>query len=244
MKIVDRQSKYQKILLEKVGGHTILWLDNHLQFDTRYERHYHELLADVPLLLAKQIRTVLVMGGGDGLAARQILRHRGVGVVVNVELDGEMVKLARNELRDLSEGSFFNKRVKVVVGDAYKWVRRLPKKSFDVVMADFPANTSPELSKLYSKHFYRWVHELMAPGGVFVTQVSEGDETSAWIQRALADIFGYAGRVTLVASKWTEQFVYASDQDFSQKRSMPSAPTAMEAAGKLKSGEDVVIRVN
>ena len=244
MKVVDKQSKFQKIILEDVGDQTILWLDGYLQFDTRYERDYHELIMDVPLLLARHARTVLIMGGGDGLAARQALAYPTVKMIVNVELDPEMVAIARKELVKLNRGSFLDERVTVVVGDAYKIIQSLPKRGFDVIAADFPADTSREIHKLYSDTLYMWVKERLAPGGVFVTQVSEGPKISAKIEKRLWHIFGHSARVTLAEQDWIEQFVYASEEPLSQKRANDAAIVAMDAAKKLTHSSDVVVNVS
>ncbi len=232
--LLDRQSRIQRIYLEQAPeGHLILYLDGFIQFDTRFEDAYHEFLADVPMMLAKQIRTVLIMGGGDGLAAREILNH-SPRRVFNIELDPEMVAVAKSKpIVDLNRGSFTNKRVRVIMGDAYRWVKKLPPAGFDVVIADFPANTNWEIAKLYSRTFYKKVRCLVAPGGIFVTQVSEGAVASERIRRILAELFGHAA--TLRAELWKglgEEFVYASDEPFTVRRSGP--PRATIAARRIQ----------
>ncbi len=155
VEILKYKSPFQEILLERTpDGHYRLWLDEYIQFDTKYEAAYHQLLVDLPLAFARHTRTVLIMGGGDGLGAREALKYP-VRLVVNVELDPAMIAIAKQPpLTDLNRGSFYDRRVRVIAGDALRWVERLPKNSFDVVIADFPAATSPAIKKLYSKSYY------------------------------------------------------------------------------------------
>src|SRR5689334_13712355 len=138
-----KQTPYQRIVLTQARSGVSLFLDGNLQFASIDEYRYHEALVHPAFAVAKRKESVLVLGGGDGLAVREILRHPEVKSVTLVDLDKGMTDLARELplLRDLNERSFFDPRVRVVNDDAMVWITEdhqdVPKK-FDVVIVDFP----------------------------------------------------------------------------------------------------------
>ena len=147
-----------------------LFLNGDLQFSSIDEYRYHEAL--VHPAMAGPHRRVLVMGGGDGLALREVLRYPDVEEVTLVELDPAVLRLAREDhrLARLNERSLADPRVEVVEADAFSWVRTAPD-PFDVVIADFPDPEDPATAKLYSVEFYGIVsHRVLAPGGRLVVQ--------------------------------------------------------------------------
>jgi spermidine synthase len=121
------------------------------------------------------MENVLVLGGGDGLAVREILRHPEVKSVTLVDLDSGMTDLARELplLRELNERSFFDPRVRVINDDAMVWIAEdhpdIPKR-FDVVIVDFPDPNNFALGKLYTVRFYKLLRERVADGGVIAVQ--------------------------------------------------------------------------
>ena len=119
--IAYRQSAYQEIVVTRRGGDMRLYLDGGLQFSTRDEYRYTESL--VYPVLGAGARSVLVLGGGDGLAARELLRMPGVEKIVQVELDPAVIELARGSMRYANGGSLDNPRVQIVTGDAMSWLR-------------------------------------------------------------------------------------------------------------------------
>ncbi|WP_299412984.1 polyamine aminopropyltransferase [Acaryochloris sp. IP29b_bin.148] len=172
--IVSRiQSTYQRIVLTRSGNDTRLYLDGDLQLSTVDEYRYHEALVHPALSSNIQRRQVLVLGAGDGMALREILKWPEVEKVVLVELDPAVVKLARQYpvLADGNAHALDNPRVEVVFGDAFRLAPQLPN-TFDVIIADFPDPDRPALAKLYSQGFYRQLFARLAPDGIFVTQAS------------------------------------------------------------------------
>ncbi len=170
--IFSKRSKYQEIVLTRNGNDFRLYLDGSLQFSSIDEYRYHEMLVLPSLSLAgKHNKRVLVLGGGDGLAVKEALRFGGVESVTLVELDEYMVNLAKNNpsLRMINDSSLLDERVKIVIGDAYDFLRTR-KDKYDVIIADFPDPHDETISKLYTVEFYRMVKNDLAPGGVFVTQ--------------------------------------------------------------------------
>ncbi|HEX2313742.1 MAG TPA: polyamine aminopropyltransferase [Thermomonospora sp.] len=150
-----------------------LFLNGDLQFSSVDEYRYHEAL--VHPALAGTRGEVLVLGGGDGLALREVLRYRDVRRVTLVELDPEMVRLARTykELKELNRGAFEDPRVRVVNADGFSWLREVVASGsarFDAVVVDFPDPDDVSTAKLYSLEFYGLLKRALAPGGRFVVQ--------------------------------------------------------------------------
>jgi spermidine synthase len=170
-----KQTAYQRIVLTQARSGVSLFLDGNLQFASIDEYRYHEALVHPAFSVAERKENVLVLGGGDGLAVREILRHPEVKSVTLVDLDKGMTALARELplLRELNKSSLFDPRVRVVNDDAMVWIAQdhadIPKK-FDVVIVDFPDPNNFALGKLYTVRFYRLLLERLAEGGVVSVQ--------------------------------------------------------------------------
>ena len=190
--IACRQSAYQEIVVTRRGNDMRLYLDGGLQFSTRDEYRYTESL--VYPALGAGAHSVLVLGGGDGLAARELLRTPGVDKIVQVELDPAVVELARSTMRYANGGSLDNPRVHVVTGDAMKWLRDTTSPSFDAIIVDLPDPDTPVLGRLYSTEFYALVSRALAPGGLMVVQSGSPYSTPIAFWRTISTITaaGYA----------------------------------------------------
>jgi spermidine synthase len=168
----SERTKYQEIVLTRslVGGDVRLFLNGDLQFSSRDEYRYHEALVH-PAMAGHHAR-VLVLGGGDALALREILRYPDVREVTEVELDARMLALARHDprLTALNDHALDDPRVRTVVADAFTWLRSAPPESFDVVIADFPDPDDAALAKLYSVELYGLIRRVLAPTGRVVVQ--------------------------------------------------------------------------
>ena len=167
------QSRYQRIVTTKALGGMQLFLNGNLQFSAADETRYHEALVHPAMAAAKQARRVLIGGGGDGLAAREVLRWPDVSEVVLVDLDSAVTHLANThpELKELNRGSLRDPRVRVVHQDAFTWTAQASG-LFDVAILDFPDPTNYSLSKLYTRAFYRRIERLLSPRGIMVVQAS------------------------------------------------------------------------
>jgi spermidine synthase len=174
------------------GNDMRLYLDGGLQFSTRDEYRYTESL--VYPALGEGARSVLVLGGGDGLAARELLRQPGVDKIVQVELDPAVIELARTTMRSANGGSLDNSRVEVVTADAMTWLRGRHSGSFDAVIVDLPDPDTPVLGRLYSTEFYALVSRALAPGGLMVAQAGSPYATPIAFWRTVSTIeaAGYA----------------------------------------------------
>lgn len=187
-----QQTRHQRIVLTRRSNDLRLFLDGNLQFSSLDEYRYHEALVHPALALHPQPRRVLVLGAGDGLAVREVLRWPAVKRIDLVELDDQMLRLARRHpiLRRLNGGSLDNPRVHVHVGDAFQLVRHLEGR-FDVVIADFPDPATAPLARLYSVSFYGRLLGRLAPDGLLVTQASTpffAPKVMASIRATLAEL--------------------------------------------------------
>ena len=170
--VLAKTSAYQRIVLTRAGQHFQLFLNGNLQFSSSDEYRYHEALVHPALALVPGARRVLVLGGGDGLAVREILKHPQVAEIVLVDLDPEMTRLARENplMRDLNQGSLSSPRVQVVNADAFVWLADAPPSRFDAAFVDFPDPHNFSLGKLYTRHFYARLRQRLDPDGVVAVQ--------------------------------------------------------------------------
>ncbi len=195
-----RRSRFQEIVLcEEDDGHINLTLDGVWQFRSQEEFIFHELLADSPIILAKNLARVLILGGGDGLAARNVLRYPEVGEVVLCELDPDVLEMTQTvpAMRQLSEDSLADPRVTVVAADALDFIGG-DLSTQDVIICDFPAATRDELRELFSSNFFSRLLRLAHDDTVIATQISQ-DPSGFWpIDEALSHSFSW--RMPLLAS--------------------------------------------
>ncbi len=169
--IFARDTRYQRVVLTAWRDDLRLFLNGHLQFSSRDEYRYHEALVHPGLAALPAARRVLVLGGGDGLAAREVLRHPQVREVVLVDLDAEVTGLFGRHPRlvALNGGSLRDPRVRVVNADAFRWLEGNAAQ-FDFVVVDFPDPSNYAVGKLYTVAFYELLRRHVRPGGLVVVQ--------------------------------------------------------------------------
>lgn len=162
---------YQRIVLTRWNDDVRLFLNGNLQFSSRDEYRYHEALVHPGLAALPQARRVLVLGGGDGLAVREVLRYPNLESVTLVELDPAMTRLFRDteRTRGLNGGALADRRVRVVNADAMVWLEE-NRDSYDFIVADFPDPTNFAIGKLYTTAFYRLLGHRLAEDGLLVIQ--------------------------------------------------------------------------
>ncbi|MDQ7004688.1 MAG: polyamine aminopropyltransferase [Ghiorsea sp.] len=172
--VFSEQTRYQRIVLTKHRDDIRLFLNGNLQFSSLDEYRYHESLVHVPLSLhAKPVRRVLLLGAGDGLAVRELLKYPFIEEIVLVDLDKEIIKLAKENpyVSDLNQHSLSSSKVKVVISDAFSYLNQ-NEKLFDFIISDLPDPNNQELARLYSKQFYRLLRHHLSEDGLFVTQAT------------------------------------------------------------------------
>jgi spermidine synthase len=169
--IFSRNTRYQRIVLTRWKDDLRLFLNSHLQFSSRDEYRYHEALVHPGLAALPGARRVLVLGGGDGLAVREILKYQTVQDVTLVDLDPEMTRLFSTHpvLAGLNQHALTAPRVHVINDDAFRWLDG-NQESYDFIVADFPDPTSYSLGKLFTTTFYRLAAKHLAAGGLLVVQ--------------------------------------------------------------------------
>ena len=162
---------YQRIALTRNGDDLRLYLNGNLQFSSRDEYRYHEALVHPAMGRVANPASVLILGGGDGLAAREVLRHPDVRRLTLVDLDPAMTRLFSTSamLTRLNKGSLRDPRMTVINADAFRWLREATGR-YDVVIIDFPDPVDFSVGKLYTDAFYREIARVLAPGGIVTVQ--------------------------------------------------------------------------
>lgn len=169
--ILSRDTRYQRIVLTRWKDDVRLFLSSHLQFSSRDEYRYHEALVHPGLAALPGARRVLVLGGGDGLAVREVLKYPGVATITLVDLDPEITRLfsTNTMLTSINANSLRSPKVRIVNEDAFPWLDR-NREMFDFVVVDFPDPTNFSLGKLYTTAFYRLLARHVSVGGSIVVQ--------------------------------------------------------------------------
>ncbi len=171
--VYQEQSRYQRIVITRWRDHHWLYLDGNEQFSSFDEERYHEPLVHPALALHPAPRRVLILGGGDGLAAREVLKVTAVETVTLVDLDPAMTELGRRHpvLTALNRGALDDPRLRLINHDALAYLEESTE-YFDVVLIDLPDPKTVSLARLYSRPFYQLVWHHLSPGGVMVTQAT------------------------------------------------------------------------
>ncbi|MBN2430406.1 MAG: polyamine aminopropyltransferase [Acidobacteria bacterium] len=167
------RSQYQRIVLTRWRDDIRLFLNGHLQFCSLDEARYHEALVMPALEACPRARDVLILGGGDGLAAREVLKYEQVRRIVLVDIDPLMTRLGRTrrELVHLNGGALNSAKVRIRNEDAFKFLEQ-DRGFYDVILADLPDPSSETLAKLYSRSFYALCLRRLRPAGVLATQAT------------------------------------------------------------------------
>lgn len=158
--VYSKSSSYQRIVITRGRAGFQLFLNGNLQFSSTDEYRYHEALVHPAMLLSSNPRRVLVLGGGDGLAVREILKYPSVEHVMLVDLDPDMTELSSRFplLAELNERALKDPRVEVVNEDAFIWVEGTGE-PYDAAIIDFPDPNTFALGKLYTTRFYRMLRK-------------------------------------------------------------------------------------
>ena len=195
--IYQEQTPYQRIVLTEWKGNYWFYLNGNLQLSSFDEWMYHEPLVHPAMELAQEAQHVLVLGGGDGCAVREVLKYPTVRKVTMVDLDPAVTRLAQEHYAFLSmnKGALKDERVEIINADAFSYMEKT-EKYYDAIIVDFPDPKSIELGRLYSQEFYRICYNHLRPRGVFITQAgSPYYATKAF--RCIEKTIGAAGFHTL-----------------------------------------------
>lgn len=168
--IFSTQTEYQKIVVTRHKDDVRLFIDGNLQFSSSDEYRYHEALIHVPMAQVQNPQRILILGGGDGLAARELLKYEGVEITL-VDLDKAITDLASTNpvLTKLNEHSLTDPRVTIINDDAFKFLEQT-NHIYDVIVIDLPDPNNATLVKLYSNIFYRLGYKALGENGIMVVQ--------------------------------------------------------------------------
>lgn len=164
-------SPYQRIVITRNKKELRLFLNGNLQFSSADEYRYHEALVHPAAAAVKDPKQVLVLGGGDGLAVRELLKYPSVEHITLVDLDAAMTRLFKSNdmLLKINHNSLADGKVNVINADAFGWLRN-NRQPFDLIIIDFPDPSNFSVGKLYTNTFYRLVYGALAPHGIAVIQ--------------------------------------------------------------------------
>jgi spermidine synthase len=171
--VYSETSAYQRVVVTSSPAGVRLFLNGNLQFHSRDEYRYHEALVHPALAAHGAPRRVLVLGGGDGMAVREVLRYASVERVTLVELDPHMTQLFSTAplLRGLNADALRSPRVRIVNADAFAWLEQNDE-TFDAIVVDFPDPTNFSIGKLYTRSFYELIERRLAASGYAVVQTT------------------------------------------------------------------------
>jgi spermidine synthase len=171
--IYSQQTPYQKIIVTANHGRIQFYINGAIQFDSIDEHRYHESLVHPSMMTAKSHENILIIGGGDGMALREVLKYNDVKNITLVDLDPAITTLFKDNptLSKLNDNAYDNSKVTVINQDAWKYIERA-KVLYDVIILDLPDPNNLSLSRLYSQTFYQLLKGQLSKSGVMVTQAS------------------------------------------------------------------------
>lgn len=194
--VYSAQTPYQKLVVTRstTTREQRLYIDGHIQFSSRDEYRYHEYLVHPVMSIAGSRERVLVLGGGDGLAVREVLKYAGVKSIHLVDIDPEMTRIGRElpVLQRMNKKSLWSDKVEVFNDDAFSFINKAGV-AYDRVIIDMPDPHNEAINKLYSREFYTMIKRRLAPGALVVTQSASPFFTRSvyWcIESTLAEVFG------------------------------------------------------
>lgn len=171
--IYNEQTDYQQVILTKEQGDLRLFLDGQLQFSSEDEYRYHEVLVHTPMATSSSKNKVLVLGGGDGLALRELQKYDEVESMTLVDLDPRVTEIGKtnHELTSLNKDAFQDDRVEIINTDAFQFLKK-GQTLYDVILVDLPDPNNESLNKLYTLEFYQLLRNHLRPGGSIMIQAT------------------------------------------------------------------------
>lgn len=227
--VYTKSTPYQRIVLTRWRDDYRLYLNGNLQFSSRDEYRYHEALVHPALTTLPKARDILVLGGGDGMAVRELLKYPQIENITLVDLDPQMTEMFKQDkvLSKLNNQSLNSSKVNIVNADALRWLEQQAD-SYDAIVVDFPDPTNYALGKLYTVTFYKMLQRHLRPHGLAVVQTTSPlyAPTSYWMVHNTAREAGFSTTAyhALVPSFGEWGFMLLSDGSYKPPTNI-SVPT-------------------
>jgi spermidine synthase len=213
--LVTERTEFQEVgIIESPVYGKILILDGDFQSAQLDEFIYHEALVQPSMTLHPAPEHVLILGGGEGATAREVLRHRCVKEVMMVDIDGKLVQICKSQMPEWSSGSFSDPRLSLVIDNAYDWLKS-HQRTFDVILCDLtePLPYTPSRG-LYSVEFFQLIKSRLKETGIFTMQASRADihdvRNHSALHRTITEIFpivrSYLARIPSFDLVWSFAF--------------------------------------
>ncbi|MDI6758006.1 MAG: methyltransferase domain-containing protein, partial [Endomicrobiia bacterium] len=217
--LIRKKTKFQNVILaDSASFQRCLILDGEMQSAESDECIYHESLVHPAMMSREAPRKALIMGGGEGATARELLRYKSLEKIVMVDIDQEVVEFCKKYLGKWHRGAFSDKRVELVVDDAKRYVETTPEK-FDMIISDLPTPVEggPAYA-LYTVEFYKTLKTKLASGGILAIQAGSGNLLQfkfhkmlfSTLRRLFADVKAYYSYVPSFDVPWA--FITATDK--------------------------------
>lgn len=167
--LFDSQTPHQRLrVFENARFGRVLTLDGVVQLTEQDECIYHEMMVHVPVLAHGDVRRVLIIGGGDGGTAREVLRHAMVTDLTMVEIDPDVIEFSKTYLPTLSDGAFEDPRLELIIDDGVAFMAQ-EGPAYDLILVDSTDPGGPS-EPLFTPEFYQSAKGRLAPGGILITQ--------------------------------------------------------------------------
>ncbi len=190
--LYQKQSKYQKVeIIDTYAYGKTLILDGMIMTTEKDEYVYHEMITHVPVFSHNNPKKILIVGGGDGGAARELLKHQSINHIDVVEIDAIVIEASKEFLPNISK-SFSNKKVHAIIEDGLQFVKNCPQNSYDIIIVDSTDPVGPA-EGLFTKEFYEDVYQCLKSDGIMVTQSESprfNEQVFKEIQKCYQEIFG------------------------------------------------------
>lgn len=233
--VFSKTTPYQRLVITQNRQGFRLFINGALQFASNDEHRYHEALVHPVMSAAEALSgrppaRVLILGGGDGLALREVLRYPSVKKAVLVDLDPEMTKLAKSFVlfTKQNKNALADPRVETQNADAFVWLRKegVKRAPFDVIIVDFPDPNNFSLGKLYTRRMYRQLAAVLAEDGALAVQSTSPTlaRKSFWTVTHTLEGAGFSTHAyhALVPSFGDWGYVLAAKRPFSIPDKLPS----------------------
>ena len=192
-KLFDVQSDYQRVEVYNTQAYgNMLTLDGMVMTSERDEYVYHEMITHVPALTHPNPRRALIIGGGDGGTARELLKHQNIEEVVMVEIDDKVIEACQEHLPSIAV-ALDDPKLNLMIDDGIKYVKAADDESFDIVIVDSTDPVGPA-EGLFSVEFYKEVYRILSKDGVMVTQSESPRFNNKVFKEVYDDYRGIFGR--------------------------------------------------